>query len=84
MGFLLGWLFGVLSTAAGVFLWFVRRELVDLPQTWKNEPDENLRPWFVAIRRFFGGGPRCRVPPPGWYCTRTPGHSGPCAALPTR
>jgi hypothetical protein len=24
----------------------------------------------------------CRVPPPGWYCTRTPGHDGPCAALP--
>ena len=24
----------------------------------------------------------CRTPPPGWYCTRTPGHEGPCAAWP--
>lgn len=22
----------------------------------------------------------CRVPPPGWYCTRWAGHDGPCAA----
>lgn len=26
---------------------------------------------------------RCEVPPEGWYCTRRPGHDGPCAALPT-
>lgn len=26
--------------------------------------------------------PRCTVPPPGWYCTRTPGHTGPCASIP--
>jgi len=25
--------------------------------------------------------PACTVPPPGWYCTRTHGHDGPCAAL---
>ena len=24
----------------------------------------------------------CNVPPPGWYCTRAPGHDGPCAAYP--
>jgi hypothetical protein len=24
----------------------------------------------------------CRVPPPGWVCSRTAGHSGPCAARP--
>lgn len=24
----------------------------------------------------------CAVPPPGWDCTRTPGHDGPCAAVP--
>jgi hypothetical protein len=23
----------------------------------------------------------CTIPPAGWYCTRTPGHEGPCAAL---
>lgn len=27
-------------------------------------------------------GPPCTVPPPGWYCTRTAEHEGPCAALP--
>lgn len=25
---------------------------------------------------------RCRVPPEGWFCTRDPGHPGPCAAYP--
>lgn len=25
----------------------------------------------------------CTLPPPGWRCTREPGHKGPCAALPT-
>ena len=23
---------------------------------------------------------RCKLPPSGWYCTRDPGHDGPCAA----
>ena len=25
----------------------------------------------------------CRLPPEGWACTRTAGHEGPCAAVPT-
>lgn len=25
---------------------------------------------------------KCKVPPPGWYCTREAGHKGPCAAWP--
>lgn len=25
---------------------------------------------------------RCSVPPKGWWCSREPGHEGPCAALP--
>lgn len=25
---------------------------------------------------------RCKVPPPGWWCSREPGHEGPCAAHP--
>lgn len=25
----------------------------------------------------------CPVPPPGWWCSREPGHDGPCAARPT-
>ena len=26
----------------------------------------------------------CRVPPPGWWCSRESGHEGPCAARPIR
>jgi hypothetical protein len=26
---------------------------------------------------------RCPLPPPGWWCSREPGHEGPCAARPT-
>jgi hypothetical protein len=22
----------------------------------------------------------CELPPPGWWCSREPGHEGPCAA----
>jgi hypothetical protein len=25
----------------------------------------------------------CKLPPPGWWCSREPGHDGPCAARPT-
>lgn len=25
----------------------------------------------------------CKVPPPGWWCSRAEGHDGPCAARPT-
>lgn len=28
------------------------------------------------------GASVCAVPPEGWYCTRKPGHDGPCAAHP--
>lgn len=24
----------------------------------------------------------CKIPPPGWLCTREGGHEGPCAAIP--
>ena len=34
----------------------------------------------VTTRIF--GAPSCARPPAGWYCTRAPGHDGPCAALP--
>lgn len=26
---------------------------------------------------------RCEVPPAGWWCSRSPGHDGPCAARET-
>lgn len=29
-------------------------------------------------------GQGCEVPPPGWWCSREPGHDGPCAARPIR
>lgn len=29
-----------------------------------------------------GRGQGCDVPPPGWWCSRAPGHEGPCAACP--
>lgn len=25
---------------------------------------------------------QCTIPPPGWWCSREPGHDGPCAARP--
>lgn len=25
----------------------------------------------------------CKLPPAGWWCSRAPGHEGPCAARPT-
>lgn len=25
----------------------------------------------------------CKLPPPGWFCTRAAGHAGPCAAYET-
>lgn len=49
--------------------------------------------WHVgfneAVRRWTEAGqPRrinlgCALPPKGWFCSRVPGHDGPCAALPT-
>lgn len=27
-------------------------------------------------------GGQCTIPPPGWWCSRGPGHEGPCAARP--
>jgi hypothetical protein len=26
----------------------------------------------------------CKLPPPGWKCSRNEGHAGPCAALPSQ
>jgi hypothetical protein len=38
------------------------------------QPSLDLEPEVVK--------PRCQVPPPGWWCSRTAGHAGPCAARP--
>lgn len=37
----------------------------------------------VVFRRILPRVNGCPVPPPGWSCTREPGHEGPCAAVPT-
>lgn len=36
----------------------------------------------VASSDMAGAGEKCALPPKGWSCTRTPGHDGPCAAVP--
>jgi hypothetical protein len=38
--------------------------------------------WRVQRAAAAGGPNFCKVPPLGWYCTREPGHFGPCAAHP--
>lgn len=42
--------------------------------------DRALTPAEVAAD--FESAETCTRPPAGWYCTREPGHDGPCAALP--
>lgn len=37
----------------------------------------------AAWEKHRAAGPKCTVPPEGWHCTRSAGHEGPCAALPT-
>ena len=36
----------------------------------------------LASTDMAGAGEKCALPPKGWSCTRTPGHDGPCAAVP--
>lgn len=40
--------------------------------------EEHPLPYFADFARNYG----CPLPPPGWWCSRTPGHEGPCAARP--
>ena len=35
-----------------------------------------------TVRDMATGEVNCGRPPAGWYCTREPGHEGPCAASP--
>lgn len=46
------------------------------------DPPHALSPseTFGAFQKLIGR--RCAVPPPGWWCSREPGHEGPCAARP--
>jgi hypothetical protein len=57
--------------------------------TWPNmrygDPCYCTETFFPCKYCFYGLGEDqgCTVPPEGWYCTREPGHDGPCAALPS-
>ena len=45
--------------------------------------DEDQRLVARGMERWRKGiAGECRLPPAGWNCTRTPGHEGPCAAVP--
>ena len=45
----------------------------------------NMRSWRVINDGAWRTGlfaDECRIPPPGWKCTRGANHPGPCAAVP--
>lgn len=52
--------------------------------TFQFERHGHLAPeWAKKARAVLSAAPAfCTVPPLGWYCTREPGHDGPCAAHP--
>lgn len=60
----------VILAAALFFVALVLWALIRMGATSKPEPRDPAR-WQS-----------CRVPPPGWWCSRPAGHEGPCAARP--
>lgn len=42
--------------------------------------DNDALTGHVKTPEFYNLPNKCPIPPPGWYCSRTPGHEGPCAA----
>ncbi len=61
-----------------------------------NENGPRITPeWCIAMAKLEGNAEigagaldhplrtRCEVPPQGWWCSREPGHDGPCAARPS-
>jgi len=68
-------------------LWQSRNDLA----TVRSEPDSAVRHYIRVSDLLLLLGDcdapiaptgECTVPPPGWVCSREPGHSGPCAARP--
>jgi hypothetical protein len=47
IGFLIGVAIGLLA----IPIYLSRHDFADLPRIWKEEPDRNLRRWFVFVRR---------------------------------
>jgi hypothetical protein len=72
--------------------WGIRRALFDLAFGYVSGfPVRDIIPF--SLRSLFPSRPipaaevteiTCDVPPPGWWCSRTGGHDGPCAAHPWR
>lgn len=52
--------------------------LLAVQWTWRGEWNQKV--WYLKPKVAFRA--QCPIPPPGWSCTRTPGHDGPCAAVP--
>lgn len=63
----------------------IYRMLIDALFAWQG-PDHCRRAHAKELVRYqFPPSmrkPGCTLPPAGWYCTREPGHEGPCAAWP--
>lgn len=59
------------------------RQSLSAFDVWLEQDREKLRQAMAAR----GSQPPdlgCQQPPDGWYCSREPGHEGPCAAYPSR
>lgn len=41
---------------------------------------ESLRETVETLQSKRSSNNGCQLPPPGWWCSREPGHDGPCAA----
>ncbi len=46
----------------------------------RNEQADLFEEWDDMVAHDQG----CQLPPPGWWCSREPGHEGPCAARPIK
>lgn len=64
-------------------LWFtdLKRYMNDWVTAHRDGADDT---WTAAQRADYidAETARCKVPPEGWWCSREPGHDGPCAARP--
>jgi hypothetical protein len=59
-------------------------ELADLLEAHVLANESLLTPKYYLIEAAIGRlryvESKCRIPPPGWSCSRAAGHEGPCAA----
>jgi len=57
--------------------------LIDLWVKSTSEEAQGAKLYCCACRAsWFKGKMICNKPPKGWWCSREPGHTGPCAARP--